>query len=323
MAISDRKTDICNLILNSKFPFRKTLNLDKKIQFGVEIEFENADYYSVKRDLENRKKLNKWTIDDDATVKYIDGFSKYGGELISPILHDNVVSWNQIKSACHLIKRNYGLIRGRSAAHIHIDSSILNDDINSILNFVKIWTAYEHVIYRFSYGEDKKEREMLIEYAAPVANYFYDVIRNIEEYGFTGNVKNFYKYFFYSTLTDNMAAGISFMNCAGFPDEKNTIEVRCPNGTLNAKVWQNNINFFIKLLLYSASSYYDKDLIDKKIKDYKYKYLIDYSDIYFGDAEELMNLIFDSDDDKLYFLNQYLKINMSNKDNIIEKVKMK
>ena len=40
-------------------------------------------------------------------------------------------------------------------------------------------------------------------------------------------------------------------------DKSKTIEFRSSNGTLNEIIWQNNVNFFTKMLLSCASDNFD------------------------------------------------------------------
>ena len=130
-------------------------------------------------------------------------------------------------------------------------------------------------------------------------------------------------YFLISNCATNLNAlgnGLNFGHCNGANiDDKNTIEFRCPNGTLSHIIWQNNINFFVKLLLYCRSNNFDIDFINKKMKNYEVKKLEQYSDIYLDDAIELSDLIFDNELDKMYFLKQYLKINKYNFETIKQK----
>lgn len=78
----------------------------------------------------------------------------------------------------------------------------------------------------------------------------------------------------------------SFNTCYVNPVKKgiiegNTIEVRCPNGTVNPVIWQNNINFFAKLFLYCSGNNFDIEFINYKL-DYLKDGIIhyDYNDIY-------------------------------------------
>lgn len=82
--------------------------------------------------------------------------------------------------------------------------------------------------------------------------------------------------------------------------ENSTIEIRCPNGTLEPVIWQNNVKFFGKLLEYAASNTYDKELIQILGQDTSPQINIE-------KAYALAQLIFNNELDKLYFLRQYIK----------------
>lgn len=321
---------LCSELCCMNIQYREKIDVQNNIKFGTEIEFENACYLDVSLMIQNKKKLSNWHLKGDATVNtYYEG-KTYGGELTSPILHDTKQSWGQLKTACKLLRRNLALIQGRSGAHIHIDSGILKDDENLILNLVKLWMAYEHIIYRFSYGDEDKPRKMVKRYASPLAPFYnifltaYSINPNNYDYMLT-NIKlnkSNKLYYLLSNIYDFGAirGGICFNHCKGISDDElNTIEIRCPNGTLNHITWQNNINFFTKLFMYCASPNFDKEFIDNKNVMYEYKNLEQYSEIYFSDAIELADLIFDNELDKMYFLKQYLKINQNNFEIVKEK----
>ena len=104
---------------------------------------------------------------------------------------------------------------------------------------------------------------------------------------------------------------INFQN-VGNPSKfstNNTIEFRCPNGTLEPVIWQNNVNLLVNILNYSKSNTYDDDTISKRreINGDKYYELEWYNQIYLVQALELCDMLFDNNLDKVYFLRQYLK----------------
>ena len=95
-------------------------------------------------------------------------------------------------------------------------------------------------------------------------------------------------------LSDKRYIAVNFDNVQNTKKFKqdNTIEFRCPNGTLEPAIWQNNVNLCIKLLQYSCNSQYNDDLINKRFSDG------------LTDKELNLNLY---NVDKIYFLKQYLK----------------
>ena len=57
-----------------------------------------------------------------------------------------------LKNICQIIKK-MGSIDSNCGGHIHVGAHILNNNASSLLNFVKLWSAYENIFYRFLYGE--------------------------------------------------------------------------------------------------------------------------------------------------------------------------
>lgn len=90
--------------------------------------------------------------------------------------------------------------------------------------------------------------------------------------------------------------------------KKNTIEFRSPNGTLEEVIWQNNINFFGKLIEAALNTDLDMEKINYYIDMVKTDDLInEYSKVNFSKALELADMIFEKNIDKLTFLKQYIK----------------
>ncbi len=91
--------------------------------------------------------------------------------------------------------------------------------------------------------------------------------------------------------------------------KRNTIEFRCPNGTLNPIIWQNNVNLFVNMLLYSQSSDFNEEIVSRRFNEItKENVRLElYKLINLDKAIELSDLIFKNNLDKVYFLRQYLK----------------
>lgn len=106
---------------------------------------------------------------------------------------------------------------------------------------------------------------------------------------------------------------LNFTNVCSFgkKEEENTIEFRCPNGTLNEVIWQNNLNFFLSLMNYAKDGYNNADweyYVNKANDNIDSDY--DYSELYLKDALELADLIFKTNQDKIDFLSNMLNLLM-------------
>ena len=284
------------------FDYRDKLDFDKKYKFGIEIEFEKIPYLVVQDKLSKNMNLRHWKLHNEPTVQGDDLDS--GGEIVSPILHNYKSVWLKIQKACNLLKDLGAETIKYCGAHIHIDQGILCDNNEYILNLLKIWTVYEHVIYYFSYGEINHGRDYICNFAhvmAPILERFIKNNCSIDSKNLYKDIMNF------SFKSSVLKGGLWFADCKGVKfDAHNTIEIRCPNGTLNEKIWQNNINFFIHLLETCASDNLDVELLDFKLENYKNYYNYN-SDKYLKDAYELSEIVYDKDIDKIYFLKQYTK----------------
>lgn len=273
--------EFLNLLNNYYLELRDTLNISKKITFGLEIKIDetNSDMYHTLYNLDVKK---KWNVIGEDTLPE-------GDEIVSPILTDKVQTWKDLRTICNIISAN-GIISPNCGGHIHIGTQTLGRNVQSWGNFINLWAGYENVIFRFAYGEYLGERNLLKIIVSPVAEYFFKYQDKI----------------IHNLFSSRKCGAVSLSYVKSFEKMKNnTIEFRCPNGTLEPVIWQNNINFFIKMLLYCKSKTFDFDTIEKR-KNLK-EDLESYRQIFLDQALELADLIFDNNLDKIYFLRQYLK----------------
>lgn len=296
---------------NFNLEMREVINIKKRFTFGTEIEFRDCKTTIVSSRIQRSfgpliSKYTGWTVKYDDTVSTRLNDIDYGGEINSPILHDNEITWKQLSIICSILKEEGAKTDSCAAGHIHVGSQILGSNIDSWVNFLKMWALYEKIIYRFSFGEKKYGRTDIQKYAMPISEELYQFIKVIEklkprDYNFTQML---------SIIVQKRNRAVNFKNVSKTSFAKgNTIEIRCPNSTVESVIWQNNINFFTKFLLYAASDEYDKDLISKRLKK-NYRNNIPYelyNEVFLQEALELADLIFDNNLDKLYFLRQYLK----------------
>lgn len=282
------------LLTDYSLEYRNTLNFKKTTTFGYEIEFENADIDIIRKYL-NKKNRELFLLFDPSLKK--------GAEIPTPILKDNKKSWKKIDNLCNFLQK-HSEIKETCGGHIHVGKQVLGDSNKSLLNFLKLWSTYEHVIYYFSYGEDKKPREAIKEYAKPISNDFWQTYNEYKDNLLVPKEEIIKKV----TITRNRGVSLKYLLFYERP-EIDTVEFRCPNGTLNPITWQNNTNLFVKLLEYSKTPSFDNTTIQlrhKKRQDI-YSNLNKYNIIYLKDALELSDLIFTNNLDKIYFLKQYIK----------------
>lgn len=285
--------------------YRKAINIPKDVTFGIEVEFCNADRLRVNDRLlelfNNNVLSQKWNVVDDRSLydkkagpTKDDDYSC--GEAVSGIFTDDIKTWADIKTVCDEIIKLGGEATSRCGGHIHIGSNILEDNLEYYIRFAKLWTIYEGIILRFSAGLSEVPRHGIYKYAPSnvsvfkYINFFEDGKRNFEDF------RNAY------STSKHLAVSLRNLDLTR---PFHTIEVRCPNGTLEPFIWQNNINFFVKLLLACKDDSKDWKYIDRIFQYEKFSTESVLLDLFL--AKELSDFIFSEDIDKDLFSKQYFK----------------
>ena len=215
--------------------YRSFLGFEENDTFGIEIECES-------------EKSAKCAVNEIKPLINLDGFKVrpdysivHGCEVTSAVLTDTIVSWRNILYVCSLLKSRGYYIGQRTAGHVHVGAHILGEKVSSWFNFIKLWAAYEKVIYRFCYGEYLRERSVIMSFAPPIAGVFFGNYKELKDNKFLTSLD-----IVKSVSHGVKSQSINFLNVYSLNEYGygNTIEFRCPNGSLNPIIWQNNINLF-------------------------------------------------------------------------------
>lgn len=277
--------------------YRDALNLSNDVTFGVEIEYEGILKTNTDKYIE--KNLRHWS-------SKCDGSLDSGGEVTSPVMTDNPEYWKELRMICnHLTKRKADTLHN-AGGHIHIGTCVLGDDIDAWRQFLKLYIAYENILFRFSYGDKISGREKLQHYARPIAYRLHKCLGIIDNAGNMNHIctavrldKYYALNFGHVDFYDPKSNGC-----------KNTIEFRVPNATTNAIILQNNINAFAKMLVAARDKVMNEDFLDYKLRKENYEYCENkylYNNVDLKKSLEFVDLVFDNNLDKIYFLRQYLK----------------
>lgn len=284
---------------NQPLTFRESLELPSDVTFGTEIEYEDVSIEKVTRFVDDN--LPNW----DSTT---DGSLNSGGEINSPVMSDDKKYWKELKTICEYLTQAKARTSGNAGGHIHVGAHVLGEDIEAWRGFLKLYTAYESVLFRFAYGDKLSARRRLHDFAPPVAQRIHSNLRDINSatdiYDIKWAIPSHEKY---QALNFNHVE----FDSLGSRSFKNTLELRCPNATTNAVVWQNNINAFAKMLVSAHNKAMNEDFLDFKLKHEFVSYYDGgeylYSEINLKNVLEFVDLAFDNNLDKIYFLRQYLK----------------
>lgn len=276
---------------------RPKLDLDEDITFGLELETECAKEDMIRDEMKKNPLFHDWIVAYDDSLES-------GVEIKTPILYNFTQTWINVENICSILQK-YSVIKNKAGGHIHAGSHILGRQGNTWRNYLKLLAGYENISYRYYYNDWTNARNEINDYARPIAR---DILQNehlLDRRAIT-TPKELIK-----NLRDEKHQGVNFKRVF-FTDnleKDNTIELRCPNGTLNPIIWQNNVNVFLHSLCYAKNEEFNHDIVDKRIihnKDY-YNQLYLYNEIFLPQALEYCDLIFSKNIDKVYFLRQYLK----------------
>ena len=137
--------ELIDLLKEYKLEYRSRLDLPKRSRFGVEIEIEYANKKKIYDKFAEEYSEQDWYYKPDGTVFQ-------GLEVVSPKLIDSEETWIRLKEVCELLSEN-GHTGETSSLHIHEDSRLINRSPKNTIKLLKLWAAYENIIFRFGYGE--------------------------------------------------------------------------------------------------------------------------------------------------------------------------
>lgn len=284
-------------IENSPLEYRKTLGLAKNITFGIEIEYERMFRQMVSIFI--RDNFQSWHSKEDESLLF-------GGEITSPIMQDEEEKWEELRKICNYLKRRKVVTKYNAGGHIHVGAHILENDCDNWRRFLKIYSVYEDVLFRFLYGDKITGRKKINEYARPTAQL---ILKNIDRINQANSISDLKA----ELPIEDRYQSLNLTN-THFDDltdriiNKNTVEFRSPNSTTEEIVWQNNINALVKLMIASKSSSIDEEYLDFIINKDSFVYKkYAYDEVRLKKVLEFVDLIFDNNIDKIYFLKQYLK----------------
>ena len=293
------KEQLIEFIKNFYLTYRQSLNIKTDASFGYELEYEEKTIqpddnhrtytgfatFLLCQDLEKHKMDYRFINDQTVSL---------GGEVASEVYKDNEESWSSLDLLCSIV-RKYGYEGESCGGHFHIGMQSFKD-LNSVKKFIKLWSKYENILYRFFYGQYRNNRPAIRRFAYPIR-----LVYKVDTYKTLEDIKN---------ATIDRYNSINFKNAYQFTwGVKNTIEIRCPNASFNPIILQNNVNLILKMIEKCNDDNFDIDesYIEKISNTYEYRDVYTYEKMDYDAAVEFADLVFDNNLDKLYFLRQYFK----------------
>ena len=311
----------------------KRLDLPDLYRFGIELEAYNVHtgiptkdkpslYMSAESNLflkEHRWK--KASIFEEALV------GEGGAELVSPILYDKEADWQNLLEVCEHMKKYPGshgqdvVADSKCGCHVHFDARCLTgknlEETEKIMStFLRFWAESEELIYKMCNDVGQPIRAgtltntqkglnrlcMKLQHIKGMASSTgKKIMKSIEK----GTLKVSYKKFgalkraiAKGKLDNRRYHGLNLTNI-GNPD-KNTIEFRMSNGTLNPDVIKKNVHLYASVLETSRTMALNPEKLQEQ-SDQFYRTDVNEQE----KVQNFLNLVFDNEDDKKIYMERW------------------
>ena len=259
-------------------------DVDTRITFGLELECLTENYKEV---LNCKNILKNWKITKDASVEK-------GVEIISPVLSYDQESIKELKYVCEMLARNNFSVDSTCGGHVHLGFDYFKD-VNEYAIFLTLYSRIENLLYIIGNRSGTTTRDGFSEFAIFLNEDTLNIVNNINYAKF--NSMDSYVDLIKGTQYHKFY-GLNLTNIGN--KEKNTIEFRFPNGELDFNEIIHNVKLFAKLFEVSKEITYTRD---KKLLSL-YRDIISSYDMYMQ-IEDLLDLLFDNDLDKEFYMDRY------------------
>lgn len=300
------KNSLINYLTKMDFNYREKLNVSDDIHFGAEIE------YMVRNGNEHDKTIRK-IINSNSNMKKIYKIAEYRRcdasnkdkkiyEIRTPILSNNTDDFHSLYNICNGISKMGTEESNQKGVHVHVDLALLDENKEFLDTFLKLFSIYEHIIFRFSYGNLSESNINVNSYSREVSSKIYNyLMSNDPSMSFHNTISDLRHLFKCKNYAINF-------HQRDFSCKNETIEIRTFNSTLDPVIIQNNINFVLNMINQVVTDQIDLDFLNYRFSEYDREFYVTepYSNLNLDDAIEFSDLIFNTDLDKDYFLRQYV-----------------
>ncbi|MDD6388520.1 MAG: amidoligase family protein, partial [Bacilli bacterium] len=259
-------------------------DVDTRITFGLELECLTENYKEV---LNCKNILKNWKITKDASVEK-------GVEIISPVLSYDQESIKELKYVCEMLARNNFSVDSTCGGHVHLGFDYFKD-VNEYAIFLTLYSRIENLLYIIGNRSGTTTRDGFSEFATFLNDDTLNIVNNINYAKF--NSMDSYVHLIKDTQYHKFY-GLNLTNIGN--KEKNTIEFRFPNGELDFNEIIHNVKLFAKLFEVSKEITYTKNKrLLSLYRDIISSYDMDMQIV------NLLDLLFDNDLDKEFYMDRY------------------
>lgn len=300
----------------------EVLGLPEYFKFGIELEAnnvktkgKNALYTGESAKFITSKKWHMAKSNEESLV------AEGGAELVSPILKDSKEDWKNINDICEHMKKYPGkdgdkvVTDSKCGLHVHFDADVLAKYPERMKTFLRLYAESEELLYKMCNDKNDPIRKGAINrnfkglvhmtssiwrkgMASPSGQKILKQINNgtlkvsSKKFGKLKQIASKYK------LDERRYLGLNLTNI-GNPN-KNTIEFRMANGTLNPEVIKQNVFLYASLINTAVKIAEKPESFNEKLSEF---YKTDVTEE--QKAQNFLNLIIDDPSDRKIYMDRF------------------
>ena len=297
------------------------LGLPDDFKFGIELEANNVKttgtdslYHGESAKFIQSRNWHMASANEEMLV------GEGGAELVSPILRDTESDWQDVADMCEQMQKYPGNKGDKVVAdsscglHVHFDVGCLTKDSNRMKNFLRLYAESEELLYKMCNEKGSPIRKHAIKrnmtgihlLSSPFRKGFANptgkkILKQIEDgtlkvsYKKMGRFKLFTKSL---KISNKRYSGLNLTNI-GDPN-KNTIEFRMANGSLDPAVIKQNVFLYASLINTAIRITDNPEQYNERLANF---FKTDVSEE--EKANSFLNLIMDNSDDRKIYMERW------------------
>lgn len=281
------------------------LDLPSSMTLGAEIECVGA-YKTDILDLEKRLAkygvdyLHKFRVKYDTSVMKNDKKQQLGAEVVTGVMEDTIEDWTNFRNACLFLKAIGCEANRTCGGHIHIGTNTLGVDKKAWEVFLKTWAEAEPLIYMISNRRGEKTRKGVDHYAKLSDSSIHSIDWKSVKIKDENDVFRIAEAISYDSwmMYDDRYRGLNLTNVG--LKEKNTVEFRLSNGSVDYGVWRENMMLYGRMMQMAKMQSIDPTRKKKEMEAFFEKGIPEKEKM-----KRLLNLVFDRDEEKEIFYKRW------------------
>ena len=297
------------------------LGLPDDFKFGIELEANNVKttgtdslYHGESAKFIQSRNWHMASANEEMLV------GEGGAELISPILRDTESDWQDVADMCEQMQKYPGNKGDKVVAdsscglHVHFDVGCLTKDSNRMKNFLRLYAESEELLYKMCNEKGSPIRKHAIKrnmtgihlLSSPFRKGFANptgkkILKQIEDgtlkvsYKKMGRFKLFTKSL---KISNKRYSGLNLTNIGD--SNKNTIEFRMANGSLDPAVIKQNVFLYASLINTAIRITDNPEQYNERLANF---FKTDVSEE--EKANSFLNLIMDNSDDRRIYMERW------------------